>query len=226
LAENLKIISKRNRVTARFNYILFPFTSGELMLSINQMNLGFQLLPPPKSLNIPIGVKADWNGPIAKKGNVVIDIDSLPQVLGTDSPSPEDAFSVYLEVEEIVKNTLAKDIDSHTRFYEMISNYTFQTENSPIASIRKIRPENNLYDKIGKIVDEDIVSFAMHVSSSTEIEDSHWFDFKIQPVSSRSHTTFDVMAVYRDTDKTKVDKYSRNVENYIHKIFSEIENSP
>lgn len=225
MTKNLKIISKRNKFTARFNYIIFPFTSAELMLNLNQMNLGYQLLPPPKTPNIPIGIKADWNGPIAKKGTAIIDIDSLVQVLGSESPSPEEASDVYSEVEEIIENTLAKNFDSHIRFCELVSTYTIQVKNSPLSTIRKIKPENDLYGKISKIVDEDVVSFAIHFSSTTEIEDDHWFDLKIQPVITKSDSTFDVMVVYRDKNKTKVDKFARNVEDIIQKTFNELEKS-
>ncbi len=221
--ENLKIISKRNKLTARYNYIIFPFTSAELMLNLNQMNLGYQLLPPPRSPNMPIGTKADWNGPIAKKGNAVIDIDSLPQVLGVESPSPEEASDIFDEVQEIIKNTLVKDLDSHTRFYELVSNYSIQLKNSPITTIRKIKPENDLYGRIGTILGEEIASFGMHFSSTTEIESTHWFDLKIQPLVTKMDSVLEFMIVYRDNDKTKIDKFAKNIEDYISKTLIELE---
>ncbi len=225
MTEDFKIISKRNSFTARFNYVLFPFTSAELMFSLNQMNLGYQLLPPPPRGNIPIGVKADWGGPIAKKGNTVITVDSLPQILGVEGSSPEEVSDVYSEMEEIVKNTLAKDLDSHLFFYELVLNYSVQSKKSPISLIRKIKPENNLYTKIGTIFGEEIASFSLHLSSTTEIEDSHWFDLRIQPVTTKSNTTFDIVAVYRDKDKSKVDKFTKNVEDYLEKIILELDKS-
>lgn len=43
------------------------------------------------------------------------------------------------------------------------------------------------------------------------------FDLKIQPVITKSDTSFEVMSVYRDKNKTKVEKFSRNVEDIIQK---------
>jgi len=223
MSQDFKITSKRNKLSVRYQYIIFPFSTGELLKNLARTNFGYVLAPPPKAVNPPIGATLDWSGIVAKKGNISLYFDSLSQILGVEGATSDECINVFSEVLDIIKTT-EPEIDNHAFFYELISNYTIETGKSPLQTMGKIKPEGKIYDTISEMFQIPIATYSLHLFSLGEkIESTSWFDFKIQPVTTKSAKVYDVMVVYRDKEKSKVDKFFTNLEENVRKTFVEIE---
>ncbi|MCH8915847.1 MAG: hypothetical protein IIA82_08415 [Thaumarchaeota archaeon] len=223
MSQEFKITAKRNRLSVRYRYVIFPFVTGDLQNALARTKMDYVLIPPPKTGPTPIGVSLDWNGIIGKKGNVAIQFDSLPQVIGVDGSDLNESINVFLEILDIVKTSIEPTIDENAIFYELLSNYAIETGENPMERLGKIKPEGNLNEKIKNIIQEPVLNYGFHIySSDKKIQSSDWFDINIQPAARSSEKTFDVMTVYRNKDKSKVEKFVSNHDDYIRKIFDEL----
>jgi len=87
----------------------------------------------------------------------------------------------------------------------------------------KIRPENNLNEKIKDIIQEPVSMYDFHIyGSDYKIQSSDWFDINIRPTTKKSEKVFDIMTVYRSKDKSKIDKFVSNYDDTLRKIFDEL----
>lgn len=223
MIQEFKITSKRNKLTARFGYIIFPFGTGELINSIARTNLGYVLAPPPKLPPPPLGGSFDWSGVVGKKGNVVIEFDSVSQVIGVDGRDISELINVFSEVLDIVKVSIEPGLENQAIFYELVSNYSVETGENPLERLGKIKPEGGLNEKINNIIQEPVLTYNFHIyGEDKKIQSTEWFDINIQPITLKSTKTFDVMTVYRSKDRSKVEKFVSNYEDYLRKIFDEL----
>lgn len=219
-----KLIPITNRFSIKYDYILFPLSSGDLIDSLVRSNRGYILLPPPRMPRPPIGARLDAAGTLARKGNAVIDFDSAPQILGVESPIPREAIEVLTETEELLKLNTNFTAEDHYRFYECISNYSAQTGKNPLNIFNKIKPEGELFSSIKNIINEPIATFGLHMCMPSEtIEQNNWFDIKIQPDVNKSSTMYDILMIYRNKDRTKVANFLANAEKYIAEIITALE---
>jgi len=220
--QEFKITAKRNKLSVRYGYIIFPFFTGELLETLTKTKMDYVVSPPPKTPPVPMGQSIDWSGRVAKKGNVFLDFDSISQLIGVEGNEPIESVNVFFEVLDIVKASLEPKLDDHAQFYELISSYSIETGESPLERLGKIN-QSGLCEKVKEIIKEPVSTYGFHICTSTKkIEDADWFDIHIQPTTRRWNTTFDVMTVYRSKDKSKVDKFTKNYDDYIRKIFDEL----
>jgi len=223
MSQEFKITVKRNKLTVRFEYIIFPFVTGELQNALAKAKMDYVLIPAPKALPSPMGADLDWTGIIGKKGNVSILFDSVSQIIGVDGSDTTEVANVFLEILDIVKASVESTIDENATFYESYSSYSIETGESPLEKLGKIIPEGGLNEKIKNIIQEPVSNYGFHVySTDKKIQSSDWFDISIQPATRRSEKTFVVTTVYRNKDKSKVEKFVSNHDDYLRKIFGEL----
>ena len=189
------------------------------MNALAKSNMGYVLAPPQNMPTAPIGSTFELSGRIAKKNNVVIDFDSLTQVIGVDSQIPSDAINVFSELLDIIKAMLVSNFDEKVLFYELISNHLVDIGQNPLEVLRNHKYEKNLESIFSGILENDISNYSMHFSSPLDTtDDVNWHDIQIQP-SRRADKFFSVVTVYRKSKKQKVDKFVENMEENLRKIF-------
>lgn len=193
------------------------------MTAISQSNLGFVLAPPPKG-NTPVGTSLDWSGVIAKKGNTLVDIDSVSQVIGVDSIDSLECATVFSEILDIIRAWLEPDLNNKIIFYEFLANNSIKTSKNPLESIRSHKFQNDVEQSITEIIGEDYSAFSIHLSAPlNKIDDPSWYDMKIQPLTRRPDREFDVMSVYRKIDFDKVVTFAKSYDENLVKIFNKLE---
>lgn len=223
MTQEFKIISKRNKLSVRYRFVIFPFYTGEFLNALSRTNMGYTLAPPPKTPPTPVGATLDWSGLVAKKGNVMLEFDSLTQIIGTEGSDTTEPMNVFSEVLDIVKASIEPTMDDYAHFYEFISNYSIDIGTAPLEMLGKIKPEGGLYDRLKDIIQEPVSTYSLHVhSSDKKVESSDWFDMNIQPVTQKWNKTVDVMTIYRNKYKAKVEKFVSNYDDNLKKIFDEL----
>lgn len=135
MPQSFKISGKRNKLSARYQYIIFPFSTGEYLSALAKSNRGYVLAPPPKGPQPPIGTSIDWAGTIGKKGNILLDFDSLTQLIGVEGSDPVESVNVFSELLEIIKTSVEPKIDDFLNFYELVSSYTVETGENPLEKL-------------------------------------------------------------------------------------------
>lgn len=215
-----KITSKQYRYSVRFRHIIFPFTSSELLSALARTSSGYTLAPPPR-VNIPVGTSIDASGIIAKKGNSIINFDSVLQVLAVEGQDPVEIITVFSEIIDIIKTVLVPELEKNTVFYELIANHTVEIGQSSMKVLGKQRLEGTFNEFVSKTLGEEVSNYSIHISSSPtgKIDDPNWFDMQIQPFNRRPDVAFDVMTVYRKSERSMVDKFGKTLEENLRKIF-------
>lgn len=223
MTQEFRIISKRNKLSVRYRFVLFPFYTGELLNALSRSNMGYTLAPPPKTPPTPVGATLDWSGLVAKKGNVMLEFDSISQVIATEGNDTTESMNVFSEVLDIVKASIEPTMDDYAHFYELISNYSIDIGKEPLEMLGKLNPEGGLYDKLKDILQEPVSTYSLHIySSDKKVESPDWFDMNIQPVTRKWNKSVDVMTVCRNKDKAKVEKFVSNYDDNLKKIFDEL----
>lgn len=220
----INMICEGLRLSVRYNYVIFPFGTSELLAELARLNAGYSLSPPPRILKPPIGAKLDWSGQVATKDNITIDFDSISQTIVAEGKIPVDAARIFTEIDEIIKSNLNLNLEENIRFYEVTFSYSIKTGKNPLKTLGKIKPEDKLYDSLEKILNEPISNYSLHFCKQTESVDSpDWFDLRISPVASKSMSTFEVIGVYRNKNRSKVIDFSTNSENIVSQIFTKLD---
>lgn len=218
--EQLKIFPEDIRLSVRYNYILFPFYTMDLLSSLARTQSGYTLAQPPKSPKPPVGAKLDWAGPIARKDNVIIDFDGLPQIMGAEGKSPNDVVRIFSEVENTLYALGLKE--ENIRFYEAVANYSVETSKNSYEVMSKIKPQGDLFEKLERIFNEQIFSYAIHFRNKGDTVERHdWFDMRIQPSGGKS-SVFDIVTVFRNKEKSKVTSFLSNIEKSMEQIFQNL----
>lgn len=220
----ISMICEGVRLSVRYNYVIFPFATSELLAELTRLNADYSLVPIPRGAKPPIGAKLDWSGQVARKDNVTIDFDSISQTIAAEGKNPSDTARIFTEIDEIIKSNLYLNLEERIRFYEVTLSYSIKTGKNPLKTLGKIKPEGKLYDSLEKILNEPISNYSLHFCKQTKsVESSDWFDLRIHPVAPKSMSVFEVLAVYRNKNRSKVVDFSTNIENIISQIFTELD---
>ena len=218
---NFEIKSKRYRFTVRFGHIILPFNGGMLMSSFAHADLGYVLPSPPQGSG---SIETfDAAGPIAQKGDVMIDFEPTTQVIGVTGLDEMNTSNVFSEILDIIKTTITLTMEEKIMFYELFVNLTIKTGQNPLELLGKLKFENGINEKISSALGEETTNYGIHVcSSGIVIDDSNWHDINIHPFPRSPDTTFSVAAVYRKSKLEQVIKFGNNFEENIKKFFETI----
>jgi hypothetical protein len=208
-------------VIVRLDYILFPikFEAFREALASN----GFSIIVP-RAPNLPIGADIAVTGPIARKQDVVISLDSERQVLSAEGKSLADTLSVFSEIEKIVEKVLRIDVTSKARFYEVLANYEAETGKNPLQQISNIGLPKRIVEGFEEILGAPVSSYTLRLSPTGQVPNQEdWFDIRIEPLVIRATDTYLVNVMYRNKEKSKLVEFTSHIEEKIKSMLNMIE---
>jgi len=153
---------------------------------------------PPLGFRRGIG----GSGPIARKDNVIVDVDTARHVLGVTSPDLKQLMSEFKAVEE----ALGTRLKGYTRpqFYEGMVEYEISVEGANFYSA---------FERVGNLSIVGVASRALGVKASllgvriglkkAQPEDEEWLDIEIIPSLSKGSDVLYFSMLYRSSDKEK-----------------------
>jgi hypothetical protein len=213
----------RMRFSIRVNYIFFPFHTVELIDTL--LKSGYAPTTPPPPPAPPRGVRFSITGTIARKGEVIIDVNDDRGVLSASASSPKTAIDGLDEVLGLIKTNFKVDLGEMASFYELIGHIEVETDQNPIEKIGHIMKENRFIREFGQILGEDVSLFTLRLSPIGKVPNqTEWFDITIEPDVIKT-SIYNIEAVCRSNDKSKVQKFTEELIPKISKIIDAIESA-
>jgi len=195
-----------------FDTVLFPFSVGEIVSSLER--LGYDI-SPDMPFPRPIG-RFTGAGEIARKGKVVIlaDANGLLMVAGV---SLSTIITSLNELAKALNDDQRIDIISLAKFYRIEANYEFASNNNTLQKIANIT-KAPLLTEFGAILGQELSSTEVKFGAKDLKPNSeNWLDISIRPNYERADR-YVVSIVYRNVDKPKTQAFADHIEENIIKI--------
>jgi hypothetical protein len=221
LKSEILLYAISNSMLVRTDFVLFPLDTQDFLSALSKA--GYGITPRRDIPQPPIGAKIDISGVLARKGQVVVNVDTNSQTIAAQGPSPWEVAAIFDELDRILNTELSINTRENSKFFECSSSYNIIPTNSPMRSMSKIdRPELN--SKFASILDQDITNYSLHICSPAKtVNQPNWFDMEIRPVGNKSDTTYELFSVFRKTEKTVVSNFLHSIEEKIRNIIRTID---
>lgn len=218
-----KIKNTSFRLSIRMTSVLPPIDTVEFIELL--IRNGYTHTAPPPPSRHQRGVRFTFTGPIAQKGDIVIDVNDDRGVIGVSSPSPTSTVQGFNEVLRLAKTNLKVDPESMAAFYEFIGQCEVETRLNPLETIGQISEKVKAIEEFSKVIGEDTSLFSLRLAPKGEIPNqTEWFDITIEPHLIHTTSIYTISVVYRSKDKSKVQKFVDEFLVNIAKILDIIEN--
>lgn len=169
---------------------------------------------PPKDFKMFMG----GSGPVAVKGNVVIDVNTDRLIIGVSSPESEECINEFMIVEKAVTSKF--DSLKKPYFYELLAELEVESDRiEPMKFLQKLSGENVMVKKLSNALGEPLFLFGYRLAKeNSSPEDTEWIDIEIIPYLIKPHSSIYVFIVYRSNEREKVLEKSRKLKAIIDVI--------
>jgi len=164
-------------------------------------DLGYNITAPipPKGFKISIG----GSGPIASKGDVVVDVDTDRLIIGVSAREPEKCINEFLAVEKALTSRI--EVMKEIHFYELLAELEVESKAEPFEFMRSISADDRIAKLLSDVLGEKLYVFGYRITKEGVLPyGSEWLDIEIVPSSARPHSAFYISMVYRSRDREKV----------------------
>ena len=231
VATEVEVQKQRNfknvnlRFSIRMNYVLFPFRTTELIDVLVKAGYTRTAPPPPPQLRRIKGARFGFTGTIARKGEIVIDINDERGFMGAASPSPALTIQGFNELLQLAETNLNTNLEGMAAFYELIGSLEVETDLNALEKIRQLSESTKPIEQFGKIMGEDVSLFSLRLIPKGKIPNqTEWFDITIEPDVMKT-STYRISVVYRSKDKSKVQKFIDELMLNTSKMLDTIESA-
>jgi hypothetical protein len=170
-------------------------------------------------------VQFSFTGPIARKGDVILDVNDERGILGVASPLPASAIQGFNEVLQLIKANLKVDPEIMAGFYELIGQCEVESKINPITKFGQISEKIKIMEEFSKVIGKDASLFSLRLVPKGEIPNqAEWFDITIEPHLVHPTSIYNISVVYRSLDKSKVQKFTEEFFAKVTEILDVIEN--
>lgn len=159
---------------------------------------------------------------VATKGSIEVVSNIERRTTGVESEkstrdlqvAQEDLEQIYLEL-GIEENNLLT--------YEFTGSFIASSTRSPLGLIKSFNLENNILQKIGSVLDEDIVPVGLKLTNKEGNPTSKdWLQIAIEPLYPTANKRYQIHVIYRG-EKGKVNEFIKKIEKNLSKIIEKLE---
>jgi hypothetical protein len=206
------------RISMVLNSIFFPLTAKEAFDSFQtrQFDMG-----QPKG-TLPSGRRAYVSGTIARKGNVLVDVDNQRNLVGVQGDSIKECLEVFEEIIVILKDDFDVNLEDDLNYAELIVQYLIPTESNAFEALQKSVSfkSNKLNGILG--VETSIYSYSV-VPKGVLPTSKKWFEISISPKLTIPTKAYWVEVVFRDINTKSVTAFTSKLNSTVYKILNVIE---
>lgn len=203
-----------------FEFVLFPINSIELMDVLSSRDYRI-ISPPPPRISPP--ARLEFIGNLAQKGGCVIDINPDKQILGVKGVDFEEIEQIYEELKEIIQNEIGSNFEQKVRFYELIGEYSVESDKRAIDSIANLFAQNDFLSQCSSVLDNELSIFTVRLAPKGQIPNQEeWFDINIAPHILKP-SLFVISVVFRSKDESKVLTFARHSESKLLELIRVIQ---
>jgi len=171
-------------------------------------NIGYSSvvkLPPPRFRR---GLGGE--GPIAVKGEVIVDVNTERHILGVSAREPELLISEFNIIEETLSNRLRGY--KEPQFYELLSEVETSVEGVDFYSLIEEKLDLSPLPAISKCLGIDACLIGFRVGKKgARPEDDEWLELEVTPSFLKSNGILYMSLIYRSKNKDKVLNITKRV---------------
>jgi len=201
------------------NSLYFPLTSREVFDSLKARE--FEIGRPPAPF--PTGPRAYASGTIARKRNVLIDIESDRNLVGAEGDSIENTIDTFSEIMNMLTEDFFVNLDEELSYAELIAHYLIKSDGNPFEVIQN-SVELKFKDKFQEILKIPTSNYRLSIiPKGVSPLSRNWFEITITPKLTMPTRAYWVEVVFRDENPNTVTVFARNLNSTISSIINTIE---
>lgn len=207
------------RLSLVLNSFFFPLTSPDVFEVLKSREFEVGRIPEP----FPSGARVYFSGRIARKRNVLVDIDNNRRLVGTDGVSIEDTIQTFSELLDMLREDFFVDLGEELSFVELIANYMIISDKNPLKVF-----QNNLKvthgEEFRKILEiEPSYNKIAIVPKGVSPSSKKWLEISISPRLTMPSKAYWMEAIFRDASYDTVVTFARNLNSTVNNIIGVIE---
>ncbi|RLI81830.1 hypothetical protein DRP04_05230 [Archaeoglobales archaeon] len=215
---NPDIATKYFRASSRYANVTRVFDLHEILELL--FGMGYEPLGgiPPRVF----GYRAGASGQIARKGGVVVDINTDSRIIGVFGLDIAQTMSEFKAIEDGIRKQLMIDLKNY--FYEILAEFEVFSGNNPIEAFSNLGDTIEGLEEISCAPDTELSLYGVKLCWKGKIPDSpEWAEVRIEPLSSKADKTYYVSVIYRHVDWSKLSLFAENIIEFVKGLIEYIE---
>jgi hypothetical protein len=207
------------RISLVLNSFFFPLTSTEIFDSLKARN--FEIGRPPAPF--PTGLRVYISGTVARKRNVLIDVDDSRKLVGAQGGSIEETLQTFSEVMDMLGEDFFVNLDEELNYVELIAHYLIKSERNAFEVIQN-STELKFKDRFQEILNSETSEYRFSIAPKGVLPSNRkWFEISVSPKLTMPTKAYWVEVVFRDTTRSTVIAFASNLNSTISRIINTIE---
>lgn len=214
------VLSREARFLVRLKHVLFPIDFRDIRKALARN--AYELIP----IRGPIPgrpARISWEGPVARKGESVVSLDTSVGLIGVSHKTIEEAKKGFEELTKIIQKDLGINLHSNVWYYELSTHFNLETKTPPSHRIAKITDGNPYFSKFAKVLGREVSMFSVRLTPSNTIPNQeNWFDITIEQDVLLANA-YHIGVMFRNQKRSEIKKFSTNLEKNILRLIDVIE---
>ena len=214
------LIYRHLSVSVRYKAPLFPFDEYPFIEMIKKH--GFLLAD--KIEQPPLGTKLSVKGTVARKGDVLLSMESDRQILAIHAPEPKKALEEFRDLERLLEKELGFSGSRYVYFYELLASLSLKAKRNPLEIWSSYSSQSPKVEKFSKVLGKSASHFGIRLSpQDLEPNQQNWFDIKIRPDLPEATRQHYVEIVYRNGTWDEVANFTKDLDQRINQLVEIVE---
>lgn len=209
------------RTSVRFNYVLFPLDLRDFLDILNSLQFAPLGQLPPEPTAVGPEAKLAGQGPVARKGDLTVDINTEKQFFGISGP--KDAKATLAALVEILDHLKQVFDPVQVAFYELQARYRAVAPSSPMAAIARLGKNTRITKDAAKAFGMPMDLFSARlIAGPRGPNDPNYLEVWLQPVGSLPEKELGISVIFRDASLEKFSKVSVDLEDSLTRFLDSI----
>ncbi len=212
-----EVTTKYFRASGRYANVTRVFDLHEILELL--LDMGYEPLGgvPPRVF----GYRAGGSGQIARKGGVVVDINTDGRIIGVSGLDRTQTMNEFKAIEDGIREQLMVDLKNY--FYEILAEFEVFSGNNPLEAFSNLGNTIEGLD-IGCTPDTELSLYGVKYCWKGKVPDSpEWTEIRIEPLSSKADKIYYVSVIYRNIDWNKLLLFGENIIEFVRGLIERIE---
>lgn len=207
------------RISLVLNSFFFPLTSTEVFDSLRARE--FDIGHPP--VPFPTGPRVYVSGTVARKHDVIINIDNNRNLIGTQGVTIEETLNIFSEVMDMLREDFFVNMDEELDYVELIAHYLIESDSNPFEVIQN-STELKFKEEFDEILKTETSQYRFSIVPKGVLPSSRkWFEINVYPKLTMPTKAYWVEVIHRDKTHGTVTTFASNLNSTISSIIKTIE---
>lgn len=208
------------RLSVRYDAVIFPMETTRLLRAVAER--GFII--PESAEQPPLGARLGLKGTIARKGGVLLTVDSDKQILGIAAKDIETLLDEFDSLEKVLADEFEQEGNDVAMFYELITSMIVKTDKDTLEEWSRLSSELPIFSKFSQIIGGEVAPFGLRFAPKGQGPNQpDWYDVRIEPNVQAPYGRYVVEIVYRNSDRSTVLKFVESLESTVESLIGVIE---